>query len=127
MGRILITGGAGFIGVHLGRHLAEAGYKVCLLDNYSRGVKDRDLEALLTEPNVTFCSVDLLDSDSVLSLGTDFEAIYHLAAIVGVEHVLERPYRVLIDNSCMYLISRENVIRLPNFPKSFVLLLLKSH
>ena len=42
--RILITGGAGFIGLHLARHLVSNGYKVDLVDNLARGIKDLDLE-----------------------------------------------------------------------------------
>ena len=42
--RVLITGGAGFIGLHLARHLASNEYKVDLVDNFTRGIKDLDLE-----------------------------------------------------------------------------------
>ena len=41
--RILITGGAGFIGFHIAKRLACAGYELCLADNLSRGVQDVDL------------------------------------------------------------------------------------
>lgn len=100
-GHVLITGGAGFIGYHLAKHLAENGYSVRIVDNFVRGVVDPALKALLLQPEVTFSKVDLLDRDSVVALGIDFDAIFHLGAIIGVRHVLERPYEVLVDNTRM--------------------------
>ena len=106
--RILITGGAGFIGTHLAKHLVDGGYTVCLVDSFVRGVRDRDLELLLSKQQATFSTIDLLDRAAVLSLGRDFEVIFHLAAIVGVAHVMERPYETLVDNVKMI----DNVIGL---------------
>jgi len=99
--RILITGGAGFLGYHLAVKLLDDGFVVHLVDNFSRGVEDHDLEVLLSQPNCTFESIDCLDRESVLGLGTDFDYIFHLAAIIGVVHVNRRPYRVLMDNMLM--------------------------
>ena len=106
--RILITGGAGFIGTHLAKHLVDGGYTVYLVDSFVRGVRDRDLELLLSKQQATFSTIDLLDREAVLSLGRDFEVIFHLAAIVGVAHVMERPYETLVDNVKMI----DNVIGL---------------
>jgi nucleoside-diphosphate-sugar epimerase len=106
--RILITGGAGFIGFHLAKYLSAMGYHLCLADNYSRGIRDQDLATLLSHPQVSLVEVDLLDRAAVLSLGMNFEAIFHLAAIIGVRHVLERPYDVLVHNTRML----DNVIAL---------------
>ena len=120
--RILITGGAGFIGAHLARCLAESGYVVCLVDNLTRGVVDRDLEILLEKSETTFSVVDMLDQNKVLALGSDFHAIFHLAAIVGVVHVIERPYEVLVENTRML----ENVIALSRQQESLSRLLFAS-
>ena len=106
--RILITRGAGFIGTHLAKHLVDGGYTVYLVDSFVRGVRDRDLELLLSKQQATFSTIDLLDREAVLSLGRDFEVIFHLAAIVGVAHVMERPYETLVDNVKMI----DNVIGL---------------
>ena len=120
--RILITGGAGFIGAHLTRSLAESGYSVCLVDNLARGVVDRDSEILLEKSDTTFSVVDMLDENKVLGLGSDFHAIFHLAAIVGVTHVIERPYEVLVENTRML----ENVIALSRQQESLSRLLFAS-
>ena len=120
--RILITGGAGFIGTHLATYLVDGGYTVCLVDSFVRGVRDRDLELLLSKQRVTFSTIDLLDREAVLSLGSDFDAIFHLAAIVGVAHVLERPYETLVDNVKMI----DNVIALAQRQTTFTRLFFAS-
>ena len=106
--RILITGGAGFIGFHLARHLKSAGHEVCLVDNHVRGVRDSDFLELISDSQVASVEIDLLDSSETMSLGEDFDVIFHLAAIIGVRHVQERPYDVLVHNTRML----ENVISL---------------
>lgn len=99
--RILITGGAGFIGFHLAKALVMKGWRVDLADNMGRGVRDAELEALLELDGVRLVAVDLCDRAAVTGLGNDYYHIYHLAAIIGVVHVLNRPYEVLRDNSLM--------------------------
>jgi UDP-glucose 4-epimerase/UDP-glucuronate decarboxylase len=97
--RQLLTGGAGFIGYHLARRFAERGDEVHLLDNLSRGRRDPDLEALLARPNVRLIEADLTDPVALEGLGGDYDGVYHLAAIIGVANVLERPHHVLATNA----------------------------
>jgi nucleoside-diphosphate-sugar epimerase len=106
--RILITSGAGFIGFHLARYLKSAGHEVCLADNHIRGVRDPDFLELISDSRVASVEIDLLGSSETMSLGEDFDVIFHLAAIIGVRHVQERPYDVLVHNTRML----ENVISL---------------
>jgi nucleoside-diphosphate-sugar epimerase len=88
--------------------LVENGYTVCIADNFARGVVDGDLELLLAQSETTLSTVDITDQNAVLALGSDFSAIFHLAAIIGVTHVLESPYEVLVENTRML----ENTIAL---------------
>jgi len=106
--RILITGGAGFIGLHLGNHLLDHGYSILLVDNHSRGVSDLDLNKILENDRAKFINCDLIDSENVLKLGRDFSTIFHLAAIVGVSHVSKEPNKVLSGN----IKTLENIIEL---------------
>jgi UDP-glucose 4-epimerase len=101
--KVLITGGAGFIGYHLARRLLTEPYQIDLLDNFSRGVMDRDLKGLVAEPGVKLLNIDLLQPDSLEELGTDYDYIYHLGAIIGVTRVLNSPLAVLRDNALMLL------------------------
>ena len=98
MEKVLITGGAGFMGLHLARRLLDEGFEVLLVDNFARAVRDVHLEQVLAHPRASFASLDCLDPDAVAGLPTDCDYIFHLAAIIGVVHVMERPYRVVVDN-----------------------------
>ena len=103
MNKILITGGAGFIGFHLARLLAAQEEQVDVLDNFDRGVHDYELEALLALPNVNLVQADLLQPAELAELSDDYHYIYHLAARLGVANVLQQPFRVLADNTMMLL------------------------
>ena len=103
MSRALITGGGGFIGSHLARRLRRTGYAVDLLDDFSRGRRDRDLTALLADPDVRILERNLLRDDSLDLLDLDYTLVFHLAAIVGVANVLNAPYRVLEENARLLL------------------------
>jgi len=98
MKKILITGGAGFIGLHLANTLYKNGHEIHLLDNFSRAAKDPDLETFLALDNVRMIQYDLMDKSFIEKLDKDYDVIYHFAAILGVPHVLGRPYDVLTKN-----------------------------
>ncbi|MEX1017270.1 MAG: NAD-dependent epimerase/dehydratase family protein [Phycisphaeraceae bacterium] len=99
--RVLITGGAGFIGGHLAKRILAEGIPVDLVDNFSRAVHDPFLDAIKQSKGVGLIERDLLQPDALDSLDDSYTHIVHLAAIVGVKHVLERPYQVLRDNETM--------------------------
>ena len=96
--KALITGGAGFIGYHLTKNLLQQGYHVVLVDNFSRGVEDYSLKKLVENAEVEVCSVDLMDKEKMNDIGRDYDYIYHLAAIIGVQNVLNNSYDVLKKN-----------------------------
>jgi UDP-glucose 4-epimerase/UDP-glucuronate decarboxylase len=105
MRRILITGGAGFMGYHLARELAlEGDNDLTLVDNLVRGRKDEDLEALLGAGNVRLLAGDLTEPATIARLGGDYDEVYHLAAILGVENVLQRPQEVVRINAIATLL-----------------------
>jgi|JI8StandDraft_1071087.scaffolds.fasta_scaffold05636_6 UDP-glucose 4-epimerase len=97
MARILITGGAGFIGGFLAAKLVNENHQVEIADNFSRAVQD-DFFVHLSRSLTKIHNLDLLKEASWNELGDDFDYIVHLAAIIGVKHVLEKPYSVLRDN-----------------------------
>jgi nucleoside-diphosphate-sugar epimerase len=98
--RALVTGGCGFIGSHLARRLLADGWEVDLLDDFSRGAHDADLRALLETPGVRLVERDLREPGALDGLGP-YALVFHLAAILGVANVLERPYETLRDNTAL--------------------------
>ena len=99
--KVMITGGAGFIGLHLAKRLLEEGFQVDLLDNFSRAVNDKELKEILGKDKINFYNIDLLAPDQINKLATDYDVIFHLAAIIGVTHVMDYPYDVLYKNISM--------------------------
>lgn len=99
--RALITGGAGFIGAQLARRLLDDGATVDLVDNLSRGVQDELLAELSARPGFSVHVADLRDPSSLGVLGDDYTHVFHFAALLGVQNVLERPNEVLRENVTM--------------------------
>lgn len=100
MTKVLITGAAGFVGCHLATELAQRdGYELTLVDNLTRGRRDVDFGALLSQPNVHFVAADLSTPAAFEQLGSGFDHVYHLAAIIGVKNVLSRPWDVVRINA----------------------------
>jgi UDP-glucose 4-epimerase/UDP-glucuronate decarboxylase len=91
--RALVTGGAGFLGLRLARALLARGDEVTLIDDFSRGRRDPDLAELL--PHVRLVEHDLTAPLPAARLGGGYDAVYHLAAVVGTKVCAERPHEVL--------------------------------
>jgi UDP-glucose 4-epimerase len=105
--RTLITGGAGFIGYHLANALSQnSAQQIDLVDNFNRGEIDEELRQLTEKPNVSMINADLTDPATYDLLEKGYDAVYHLAAIVGVQNVMERPHEVLRINimAALYLL-----------------------
>lgn len=94
MKKILIAGGAGFIGYHIADYLKE-NYRITLIDNFSRGKFDKDFKILIKHKNLELKKYDLLNK---ISLKKNFNFIINLAAILGVEKVIRNPEKVLTNN-----------------------------
>ena len=96
MAHILVTGAAGFIGMHTARALLDRGDNVVGLDNlndyYSPQLK-RDRLGKLTDANFTFVEAGLEDRDAVNTVFAEhsFDSVIHLAAQAGVRYSLENP------------------------------------
>lgn len=97
--KILITGGAGFIGYHLSVYLLKnTDAELVLIDNFVRGKQDAALDALQANPRVTFMEIDLTNQNNYEKLGSGYDHVYHLAAINGTKNFYEIPHEVLRIN-----------------------------
>ena len=95
--RVLITGGAGFIGSHLADHLLNRGDKVVLLDDLSTG-RLANIDHLTGSSDAEFVLGSILDADLVDDAISGVDAVFHLAAAVGVNLIVEKPLESLMTN-----------------------------
>lgn len=93
----LITGGAGFIGSHLADRLISEGHRVTALDNLSTGKYD-NVKHLDGNPNFELVVGTILNEYLVDKLAERCDAIFHLAAAVGVELIVNHPLESLTTN-----------------------------
>ena len=95
--KILVTGGAGFIGSHLSETLLNRGHDVVALDDLSTG-RIENLATFQNHPRFRFLEGNVMDSSLVHGLVAQCDQVFHLAAAVGVKYVLDHPLRSLITN-----------------------------
>lgn len=95
--RVLVTGGAGFIGSHLAEELLQRGHEVWALDDLSTG-RVENLRTFQRDPGFRFLEGNVMDAALVHGLVAQCDRVFHLAAAVGVKYVLENPLRSLLTN-----------------------------
>jgi UDP-glucose 4-epimerase len=95
--RTLITGGAGFIGSHLVDRLMASGDEVAVLDNLETGAPENLHH--LDSPKFRFINASILVEDTVDELVKEADRVFHLAAAVGVRHIVDRPLQSLLTNT----------------------------
>ena len=99
--RVLITGGAGFIGSHLAEAYLKKGDEVYVIDNLSTGALDNitHLKESASYQNRLFVHIDtILHRDILLELIGTCDVVHHLAAAVGVRYILEHPMESITAN-----------------------------
>jgi len=95
--RFLITGGAGFIGSHLAEELLARGHRVHVLDDLSTGSID-NVRQLKADPRFSYTIETCASTSVVAELVDDADIVYHLAAAVGVDLIVESPVRTIETN-----------------------------
>ncbi len=95
--RVLITGGAGFIGSHLADELLARGHQVHILDDLSTGAIE-NIRHVKEEPRFSYTIDTCSNAQVVAELVDDADVIFHLAAAVGVELIVESPVRTIETN-----------------------------
>ena len=104
--KVLITGGAGFIGSHLAERLVAEGHSVCALDDLSTGRRE-NLASLEGSNRFRLVTGTILDPALVQALVDEAEVIFHLAAAVGVKLIMDEPSRSILTN----INGTENVLK----------------
>src|ERR687895_677394 len=95
--RYLITGGAGFIGGHLGDELLGRGHRVHVLDDLSTGAIE-NVRHLKSQPSFDYTIESASNVPVLAELVDEADVVYHLAAAVGVELIVDSPVRTIETN-----------------------------
>lgn len=95
--KILITGGAGFIGSHLAEYLLARGNEIHVLDDFSTSAPD-NIKNLKTNSSFHFNFSSILNESLTTELVQSCDQIYHLAAAVGVQLIMNQPLKTLETN-----------------------------
>jgi len=93
----IVTGGAGFIGSHLCELLLAKGCKVIVIDDLSTGQLS-NIQHLISNANFKFIQGSVCDEALMRSVIEDGDCIYHLAAAVGVNLIVEKPVHTIETN-----------------------------
>ena len=88
--KVLITGGAGFIGSHLSDKLIKLGHKVIIIDNLSNG-RLNNIEHLLDNKNFKFYELDIINLEDIRPIFKDVDWVFHLAGIGDIVPSIENP------------------------------------
>ncbi len=115
--KILITGGAGFIGSHLAEKLLNEGNEIYVIDNLSTG-RLENIESFKDKPNFHLTIGSVLNRELMEMLISKVEQVYHLAAAVGVKYIIENPLLSLKTN----IMGTDNVLELCNKYKAKALI-----
>ena len=103
--KYLITGGAGFIGSYLIDGLLRSSHHVTVLDDMSTGTYN-NIKPFKKDKNFSFVLGTILDESLIMKLVSKCDQVFHLAAVVGVKHVMENP----IDTIRTNIIGTENIL-----------------
>ena len=95
--KVLITGGAGFIGSHLAERLLGAGHDVSVLDNLSTGSID-NIAQLKSHPCFRYAIDSVTNEPLLAELIDGCDVVFHLAAAVGVKLIVEQPVHTIETN-----------------------------
>ena len=95
--RALVTGGAGFIGSHLAERLLDNGNKVVVVDNLSTG-RLKNIENFQNKGDFDFVEGDIRNAELIDGLVEQSEAVFHLAAAVGVKLIADSPVHTIETN-----------------------------
>lgn len=90
--RILVTGGAGFIGSHVTNLLVEKGHEVTVIDNLSNGNREA------VNPKANFIQVDLLDQNALEKILPGHNGVIHMASFIEVSESVKKPVEFAENN-----------------------------
>ena len=102
--KVLIIGGAGFIGYYLTKYLAEnKKYNITIADNFFRGKMDDDLAKIVLDHKIKVIKADLTEAYYFQAFDKDYDQVYMLASVVGVDYTTSIPNELIRVNTALIL------------------------
>ena len=109
--KVLILGGAGFIGLGIARFIGEnRDYDITIADIFSPGQKDSDFNQVAADYSIKVIEGDFADPEMFFKLDSSYDYVYMLASVVGVNRCIEEPHEVIRINTTLILNSLKWII-----------------
>ncbi len=100
--KVLLLGGAGFIGFNISRYLAEnRDYELTIADNFARGKQDVLFNELVSRHSIEVIEGDFTNPQSYSKLGGKYDQVYMLASVVGVDNANSIPHEIIRINTAL--------------------------
>src|SRR5690349_258301 len=100
--KVLLLGGAGFIGFNISKYLAEnRNYSITIADNFARGKEDELFTALVKKHNIKVVAGDFTDPETYDALDNQYDQVYMLASVVGVDNANSIPHEIIRINTAL--------------------------
>jgi nucleoside-diphosphate-sugar epimerase len=100
--KVLLLGGAGFIGFNITKYLAEnRNYSLTIADNFARGKQDVLFKELVKKHNITVLAGDYTDPKTFDQLDKEYDQVYMLASVVGVDNANSIPHEIIRINTAL--------------------------
>jgi len=110
--KVLILGGAGFIGFNVTKFLAaNRDYQLTIADNFMKKNRDEEFDELVNSYNIKVIEDDFSDPDAYDQLESDYDQVYMMAALVGVDNANNKPHEVIRINTSLTLYTLEWIRR----------------
>ena len=105
MKKVLLIGGAGFIGMRIAKYLLaqNRSYEITIIDSFFRGKADEELLRLKHQHNIRLIEGDCTDPSSFDALDKDYDYVYMLASVVGVEYTRDMPHEIIRINTLLIM------------------------
>jgi nucleoside-diphosphate-sugar epimerase len=110
--KVLILGGAGFIGFNVAKYLAtNRNYELTIADNFMKKNRDAEFDSLVSQYGIRVIEDDFSYPEAYEKLDNEYDQVYMMAALVGVDNANSKPHEVIRINTALTLYTLEWIRR----------------